>query len=206
MLDHVIYGAPDLDEAVDVLEKLLGVRPSAGGHHVGLGTHNALLDLNNDTYLEVIAPDPSQSKPARPRAFALDKLVRPRLINWAAKATDLEARVAAAKTAGFDAGPVNDMSRAKPDGDLLEWRLSQRPQGPGGDGLVPFLIDWGDAAHPARTAAHGCTLVGWRGEHPDPVTIQHWLTALDIDLDVTQADTPALIASIETPNGLVELR
>ena len=206
MLDHIVYGTHDLDEAVDALETLLGVRPSAGGQHVGLGTHNALLDLNNDTYLEVIAPDPSQPNPARPRSFALDQLVRPRLINWAAKATGLEARVAAAKAAGFDAGPVNDMSRAKPDGSLLEWRLSQRPQGPGGEGLVPFLIDWGDAAHPARTAAHGCSLVGWRGEHPDPPTIQNWLAALGIELAVTSADAPALVASIETPNGLVELR
>jgi len=206
MLDHIVYGTHDLDEAVDALEKLLGVRPSAGGQHVGLGTHNALLDLNNDTYLEIIAPDPAQPHPARPRSFALDQLIHPRLINWAAKGIGLEARVAAAKAAGFDAGPVNDMSRAKPDGSLLEWRLSQRPEGPGGDGLVPFLIDWGDAAHPARTAAHGCTLVSWRGEHPDPSSIQDWLTALDIDLDVTRADAPALVASIETPNGLVELR
>ncbi len=206
MLDHIVYGAPDLDEAVDALETLLGVRPSAGGRHVGLGTHNALLDLGNDSYLEVIAPDPTQAKPARPRAFALDQMVRPGLINWAAKATDLEARVEAAKAAGFDAGPVHGMSRAKPDGDLLEWRLSQRPEGPGGDGLVPFLIDWGDAAHPARTAAHGCTLIGWRGEHPDPDLIRTWLAGLAVELDVRQADTSALIATIETPRGPVELR
>jgi Glyoxalase-like domain len=44
-LDHLVYAAPDLATAVADLEEHLGVRAQAGGKHVGLGTHNALLAL-----------------------------------------------------------------------------------------------------------------------------------------------------------------
>lgn len=42
-IDHLIYGVPDLTDAVDQLERRFGVRAAAGGKHLGVGTHNALL-------------------------------------------------------------------------------------------------------------------------------------------------------------------
>ena len=43
LIDHLIYRAPDLADAVAEVEERLGVRAQAGGQHTGLGTHNALL-------------------------------------------------------------------------------------------------------------------------------------------------------------------
>ncbi|MEE9278136.1 MAG: VOC family protein [Dehalococcoidia bacterium] len=206
MLDHVVYAVPALEAAQDDLEARLGVRPSYGGPHPGRGSHNALLDLGRGAYLEVIAPDPSQPDPGRARPFGLDKLTAARLVHWAAKASDLEARVAAAKESGFDPGAVEPLSRSRPDGQLLEWRLTVRRGPPGGDGLVPFLIDWGGAAHPAETAAHGCTIVELHGEHPDPPSIRRLLAALGVDLEVVAAERAALVVTIEGPKGRIELR
>ena len=95
-LDHVVYAAPDLDAAIDDLERRLGVRASAGGKHAGLGTHNALLALSDDAYLEVIGPDPEQPQPDRPRPFGIDSLTAGRVVTWAARAQDLDAVVASA--------------------------------------------------------------------------------------------------------------
>ena len=123
MLDHLVYAVPDLDDAVRDFEARSGVRPTPGGRHPGRGTHNALVALGPDRYLEIIAPDPTQPAPAEPRAFGLDGLRAPRVATWAAKALDLDARVERARAAGYDPGSVVAMSRERPDGVRLDWRL-----------------------------------------------------------------------------------
>ncbi len=205
MLDHLVYAVPDLEAACDDLEARLGVRPSPGGQHAGRGTYNALLDLGGKAYIEVIAPDPSQPQPSRPRGFDLDHPAPPRLFTWAAKATDLEQRVATAKAAGYDAGEAQPLSRQRPDGVLLEWMLTVR-KGFEAGGLVPFLIDWGDAPHPSETAAQGCTLVEYHGEHPDSASVAPLLAALGVELRIDEGATAALVATLDTPLGRVELR
>jgi hypothetical protein len=204
-LDHLVYAAPDLDAAVAELEKRLGVRAAPGGSHPGLGTRNALLALSADSYLEVIAPDPAQPEPARPRPFGIDALAKGRLVTWAARAAELEVRVEAARAAGYDPGFVVPVSRAAPDGRKLAWRLTVRPT-PGGDGLVPFLIDWGSTPHPAGSAPPGCALLALRGEHPDPERVARDLSALGASLPVTRAAAVSLVALVDAPAGRVELR
>ena len=204
-LDHLVYAVPELGAGVDDLEKRLGVRASPGGKHVGLGTHNALISLGEDQYLELIAPDPEQPQPERPRPFGIDGLAGGRLAAWAAKEDDLDARVAAARGAGYDPGTILDLSREAPGGQRIEWRLTVSPT-PAGDGLVPFLIDWGATPSPAQTAAKGCTLFAVRAEHPDPAAVRAPLAALGAELPLTQASAVSLIATLDTPLGRVELR
>lgn len=204
-LDHLVYAVPDLTSAAADLAARTGVQASPGGRHVGRGTHNALLALGPDTYLEIIAPDPTQPPPATPRPFGLDTLATPHLLTWAMKAPDIDARVAAARAAAYDPGVVLSMSRTRPDGVRLAWRLTLTPRLPG-DGLVPFLIDWGTTADPAAGAATGCTLIALRAEHPEPAIIRPLLKALNADLSLSHGVAPALIATLETPLGRLELR
>ena len=204
-IDHVVFAAPDLDAAVDQLEQRLGVRATPGGKHVGLGTHNALLALADDAYLEVIGPDPEQPAPARPRPFAIDELPSGRLVTWAAKAPDLEARVEAARAGGYDPGAIMPLSRDTPEGGRLEWRLTLQTD-PVGGGLVPFLIDWGETPSPALTAAKGCAILELHGEHPDPDSVLRYLTAIGEPLNVKAGAEVRLVAMLDTPKGRIELR
>jgi hypothetical protein len=204
MIDHLVYAVPDLDGACDDLQRRLGVRPSPGGKHTSRGTHNALLDLGDSAYLEVIGPDPEQPAPERPRPFGIDNLAVPRLVTWASKAPDIEARVRDARAAGFDPGDARAMSRQRPDGVTLSWKLTQREE-LAGDGLVPFLIDWGDTPHPAATAAKGCRLVLFRAEHPRPEQVARLIAAVGEELEVREGPHPRLIAEVACPRGRVEL-
>jgi hypothetical protein len=88
---------------------------------------------------------------------------------------------------------------------LLTWQFTN-PLVVVGDGIVPFFIDWGTSPHPARTAARGASLIGLRAEHPDPDRVQNLLRTLGLDFRVTNGPAPALIATIDSPRGRVELR
>ncbi|HUR73340.1 MAG TPA: VOC family protein [Sporichthya sp.] len=93
------------------------------------------------------------------------------------------------------------MSRRRPDGVVLSWRLALAPDG--GDGVVPFRIDWGDTPHPSTTAAPGGRLVSFTGTHPDPDRIAAQLAALGAELPVSEG--PAGLSAVLDLAG-VELR
>ena len=201
-LDHLVYAVPTLDEAVSDLEGRLGVRAGRGGRHPGRGTHNALLSLGVGRYLEIIATDPGQPAPPGPRPFGVDAGGPPRLAGWAWRTDDIARAVAAARREGYDPGEPVEMSRVTEDGTRLEWRLTLNSVA---GGPVPFLIDWGETPHPSRAAPDGVTLVSYRVEHPDPVTMARTLAALGADADIVEGAAPALVAVLEGPRGRIRL-
>lgn len=199
MLDHLVYATPDLEASVRDLEARLGVAPSPGGQHVGRGTRNYLLALGGSSYLELIGPDPEQPDFSGVRSFGLDTLGRPQLVGWAMRVTDIDRAVEAARERGYDPGPASSMSRRRPDGQLLSWRLTEVP----GDTvpvLLPFLIDWGDSPHPSATAAGG-RLIEFHAESPHPEAPREALAALGADLAVRQGERAKLAATIAGPRG-----
>jgi hypothetical protein len=203
ILDHLVYGAPDLDHAIDHIERIVGVRPAYGGKHAGGLTHNALLSLGGRSYLELIAPI-RDAQPAAELPFGLASVREARLVAWAISVDDLEGRIEAAKKAGYDPGPIVAGGRELPNGASLGWRLAIQPQ-PAGDSLVPFLIQWQSEPHPSLTSPAGCQFVSLRAEHPDPAGIEVLLNALAVDIPVARGPSPRLIATLDTPNGRLEL-
>jgi Glyoxalase-like domain len=204
-LDHIIYGSPDLERAIEEVRALTGVEPIRGGVHPGRGTRNALLSLGPLTYLELLAPDPAQSSEAL--ALAAERIpATSRIINWAAKCDDLEEAMTTAARTDLDLGRIEDMSRAQPSGSQLAWRLTRGTLVC--DGLVPFLIDWGESPHPALSAPSGCTLQYFRAEHPDPALVRDHLALLGLQdvLEVSRGPQARILAGLSTPKGDVVLR
>jgi hypothetical protein len=203
-VDHLIYATSDLSAGVERVERLLGVRATAGGQHPGRGTRNALIALGSSCYLEIIAPDPEQPRPAAPRWFGIDDLRASRLVRWAAHGSRLERLAAEAKTRGIDLDPVSEGGRRRADGVALRWTVTN-PRAMLGDGLVPFFIDWGSSPHPSATAATGATLVDLRAEHPDVARVQGMLRTLGLALEIRRGTAPRLVATIAGANGRVDL-
>ena len=204
-IDHLVYATPDLNTGIEAIEKLTGVRATPGGQHPGRGTRNALIALGPTSYLEIIGPDPEQPAPPNPRPFGIDGLKAPRLARWVVKGQNLEQLAAEASRKGIQLGEVTSGKRQRPDDVLLTWRYTD-PRVDLADGLVPFFIDWGESPHPAATAAKGLTLIALRAEHPDAARVRKILTQLGLDLPVRTGPAPALIATIDSPRGRVELR
>lgn len=203
-IDHLIFGTPDLDATVDELEQTLGLRATVGGRHPGEGTRNALLSLGPGHYLEIMGPDPGQPDPDGPRWLGLDDLTSPRMIAWAAKASDLDALSRKAAAAGIQLGDILSGGRLRPDGTALNWRLTD-PRRQIADGVVPFFIDWGEGVHPSESAVGGLHLVAFRIVHPDAPHVESMLKRLELEIPVTSGQQPALIATLDTPVGQVEL-
>jgi hypothetical protein len=204
-VDHLVFATPDLDSTVADVKRRLGVRPSPGGAHPGRGTRNALLALGPRCYLEIVGPDPEQSTPAAPRWFGIDGLSGPRLVAWAANTGDLEGIVAEGNRGGVGFGPITSGQRTRADGVTVRWRFTD-PTTLHDEGLIPFFIDWGSSPHPAASAQPGGELIALVGEHPDPRAVREKLLALGLDLNVARGPKPALIATIRTAGGTVEVR
>ena len=205
--DHLVVAAQTLAQGCDWVEARLGFRPQPGGKHVAMGTHNALLSLGLRFSLEVIAVDPDGVKPSRLRWFDLDEprlkadlAEGPQLVHWVARTADIDAAVARMPALGT----VTPMAR----GDF-EWRITipddgHRP----GRGLVPTLIRWSDARHPADFLPdRGLRLALLAGEHPEPAAVRAELATLGLSetLKVTYAKSPRLAAMIRTPRGVATL-
>jgi len=198
-IDHLMWGASDLQRGIEEMERLTGVRAAIGGPHPGQGTCNALLSFEGGDYLEIIAPDPQQDKHSG-LATMLAGLSNPGLVTWAARSNDLAKDAAALEAAGFQPAAPMNLSRTTPSGETLEWQIMFI----GGHklgGLVPFLIDWKDAPHPANNNPKCGTLTKLSISAPDPEPLKALIKALDLQVETQSAEKPSLSATVQTPKG-----
>ncbi|MGB3316596.1 MAG: VOC family protein [Albidovulum sp.] len=193
--DHLAVSAGTLEAGTAHVEAALGVPLEHGGKHPHMGTHNRLLSLGPEEYLEVIAIDPDAPKPPHPRWFALDRFAGPpRLTNWIARVDDLDAALAAAPAG---AGRATDLAR----GDF-RWRFGVPADGclPFGDAF-PALIEWQGTARPAaRLPDRGCRLIRLEITCPEPGALASALPVTDPRI-VIAAGEKSLRATIRTPHG-----
>jgi hypothetical protein len=215
-VDHLVVAASSLDEGVQWCERVLGVTPGRGGEHPLMGTHNRLIRIATPqyprAYFEIIAIDPSAKPIARRRWFdmddaALQEAVReePKLVHFVASTPDGAAALKALKHLSIERGPLLPIERPTPAG-LLRWQISVRPDGQRlFYGALPTIIEWGDI-HPADTMPDsGVTLQTLRATHPRPADLQAAHAAIGLQGVTVEAGAPNLVATLQTPRGLVEL-
>lgn len=149
VIDHIVIGAQTLEQGQDYLKGLLAVDIPRGGTHDTMGTHNCVMQIGNNSFLEVLAIDPSAKPPSRRRWFSMDHertqqnlAMRPRPLCWVVGTIDLDAIV---RRSPVDLGEIISFRR----GDRT-WRMTVPADGhlPGG-GLLPAFIEWSPGVHPS---------------------------------------------------------
>ena len=199
-LDHLVVTAPSLEAGVAALEATLGVTLQPGGGHLRMGTHNALLRLGESLYLEVIAVDPQAPRPDRARWFDLDAPPEAtRLVHWVLRSDDIR------RDAALWGHPVEHllaMNRGRYDWLITVPRDGSLPF----EGVLPTLIQWQSAGHPAEALADtGCTLLRLGGEHPEAASINALLDRLEAvgrdRISIQPGARPRLWADLHTPDG-----
>lgn len=203
-IDHLVFTAPTLDEGMNLIEKILGVRPVYGGQHPKWGTHNALLSIGDKTYLEVISPDPSL--PQVKHGFLPQNAFQggTKLTTWVIRTNTIEKDCLKAMAHGISLGPITSGSRKRNDGTVLSWRLTDPIAFPL-SGAIPFLIDWGTSPHPAGSLPQAGILTDLMIEHPQSDLVGQQLKVIGCDMITKRADKVKLTATIETSKSPVIL-
>lgn len=208
-LDHLTIIAPSLEIGAAHVRDQVGIDMPVGGKHPLMGTHNLLLRLTNEVFLEVIAVDPTAERPNRPRWFGLDDAdaIRSawdegrRLRGWVAQTSDLDAVLA---QHGSTLGQKTRLSR----GDRT-WLFSILPDGSlPVDGIAPSAIDWEERGSPASTMPDlGANLLSFQIEHPNPDRVSDLYKRLGVvnPPEVRRGSQFRYRALIDTPAGVREL-
>jgi len=203
-IDHIVITAPTLKEGVQAVEQALGVPMQAGGEHPDMGTHNTVLKLGDDMFLEVIAVNPAAVAPHRARWFDLDtaaSMASPRLAAWVARTTDIQQATALAT---LPVGTALPLTRGS-----LSWRLTVPDDGSRVlEGAAPQLIQWNGDTHPAsHMTGQGCSLLGLQAFHPSAGSLTRFLKDIGFEgpfraVPVNDDEAPYLVAHVQTPPGV----
>ena len=202
--DHLVFAGPDLETGIAYFEQLLGVSAVLGGSHPGLGTRNAYIGLGAHSYLEIIAPDPEQSRFNGIRPFNIDRLNDIQLVTWVARQDGLGEFVDRLRKQDIELGMVIPVSRLTPEGSVLNWHLTFAPTV---DlfSLFPFFIDWGNTPHPSKNCPPGAVLKSLVLETSHPVDTRLKLKCLGLNAEVVHSTQPSISVVIDCPNGEIKL-
>jgi hypothetical protein len=201
-IDHLMVGAAVLAEGCAWLTEKMGASTTPGGRHPGQGTVNALLGLNQQCYLEVIAPDPDLTELAG-LARSLKALSAPVLRTFAVRCSGFDHLIPVLTDNGFDY-IRQAMSRETLNGERLSWELLFVQNHPFGQ-QMPFFIDWQDSVHPCTDlvpSGHLKRLIV-RLDH-DADRYRKFVSGLGLPLSL-ELGVPGLAADIETLGGAVQL-
>lgn len=174
-LDHLVIAADSLEQGREWVGDQLGIDMPYGGTHPKMGTHNHLVQLDDESFLEIIAINKEIAAPNRPRWFNLDDpLIQkslkkmPRLLTWVINTTDIDQSM---QNAICSFGSKETITR-----NNLSWDISLPADGRLlAGGMLPYLIQWHDKNHPASNMKNlGISLIAINIYHPYP----EWLRGI----------------------------
>ena len=203
-IDHVIFGAGDIDDTASKLEHEHGLGSVVGGRHEGRGTGNRIVPLGS-AYLELMGIVDEAEAAAHPfgRWFSDQIADGDRFLMWCVGTDDIDA---VAERLSID---VEEWTRATPEGTTVSFRLAglevanEHPE-------VPFFIEWTvpGELHPSRAAAEhsvwpkgfeSITLAG------DTGWVAEWVGEADLPIRFTTGPAGVRGVTIATETGAISL-
>ena len=199
-IDHIVIGANTLEQGIEYIKDKFGVTVPFGGVHPKMGTHNALMQLSETLFFEIVAINPaSYQQPAlkitQPRWFSLDEPLlqqqlakQPRLLTWVVNTTDLKSALAT--------GIYQQISAERVTRGDLSWDFALPiDRSLLAAGLIPYILQW-HGAHPASGMADlGCQLKNIVLYHPQ----YQWLAGQLKDIGIDQLASVQALAIDQCP-------
>lgn len=199
-IDHVIVAVRDLDEASAGLFDRFGLASVPGGRHEGHGTANRIVPLGDD-YIELMAVVDDDEAKGSPMGRWITAATSDgdHLLAVCLRTDDIEAVAAVRELAALP------MTRLRPDGMLLSWRLTGLDVAIA-EPPLPFFIQWdidpadmpGTAFAPHTSAPSGITRVVLSG---DPARIGAWIGDDSVPVEVVPGEPAVTKVAIGGPTG-----
>jgi hypothetical protein len=199
VLDHIVLAAPDLEEAMAHFEALTGIRPNPVGPLQGLGARTAHIGLDNNRYIEILAPDNENPGPIGDVLKTLDPGT---LTPWhyAIRSSEVSRLIEGYvyDVLGWEPDHIA-MVQALPDNSIRQWDLLTM-YGHDMGGCAPCYVKWKDhGQHPTATIALKATLETLTVRAPKNHDVHKLITGVD-GIDVEYGE-PLLECTFATPNG-----
>ena len=203
-IDHLVYCVPNLQEGIQYFKNKFNIEASYGGRHLEQGTHNALFNIGNQIYFEILAPDPENKNVKPLRWMGIDLITEPKITRWGIKSNTIKEDLEILKRVDPELAISKIGKRQKTDGSILNWELSIPLPQPEVE-AIPFLIDWKKSKHPTSGIKQECELIRFTIAHPQPDKLSQILKSLNIEVKIKQAKEIALHAEIQGPSGKIIL-
>lgn len=206
-LDHVIIACANLKDGMEKFEDMTGLAPKKIGSLRGVGTKSARVALDNNTFVEIIGPDPNnESVGIAPKLLSIPKgKLFPYHYVVRAKPDDVEVP----EHLGWEKDSVvmvhADADEFANSGHVNKWDLVF-VYGHGIGGCVPEFVNWREnKCHPtARLPKTNGKIAFVQVQAPDGHYVHDLLSKYnDVNL---YPGSPELIFSLDTPKGNVQFR
>jgi len=197
-IDHIILLVPDLPAYTTEFEQVSGVKPKYGGMQPNAKVANALVDLGNGAYLEILGPSPGDE--AGPMTERLRALPEPTVAWFALQSHDLDDHVKRLEAAGLEHSGVIRTNWESSDRGMIDYSAVATVNHGWGD-QMPFYIDWRETPHPSVTSPGGVTLSEFTVYHPDAENLGTLYGQLGINVEVKPNETAGYDLVLETPKG-----
>lgn len=201
LIDHLVYCVHDLDVSIEHFYEAYGLKATIGGKHANQGTRNALINLGNNCYLELLAIDKENKSIARNRWMGIDLLQVDKFTRWAMGSSQIDSLSKSLREYNEILGQSIQGERLKPDGTLLSWKMTVPASHPEVE-LMPFLIDWSDSvSYPTDGLDQQGQLIELQLLHPEPDKLKPAFIELGIDIPIEKNEEVSIKALIEGPMG-----
>lgn len=199
-IDHVIVAVRDLDGASAGLFDRFGLASIPGGRHEGHGTANRIVPLGDD-YIELMAVVDDDEAAGSPMGRWISSATTDgdHLLAVCLRTDDIDGVAAAHDLA------ATPMTRRRPDGMVLAWRLAGLDVAIA-EPPLPFFIQWdvdatempGAATAPHTSAPSGISRVVLSG---DAERIAAWIGDDDVPVEVVAGPPAVTRVAIGGPTG-----
>lgn len=199
-IDHIVYAVANLELSIEKFKKATGLEVYAGGEHPDWGTHNAIVRIGEQTYLEFLAKKKTGQPVHNQTWMGLDFLDGDKITRWALASKDVEQDVKYLQKYKQELATIVIGSRAIDEHKMLNWLMTTVLPSPEVE-PAPFLIDWKKSEHPTSAIPQNCSIKSFIIEHAESEVLKKLLEKLQCPIEIYPSHTTQLKLVLDTPKG-----